>query len=289
MKKLILSIIFAILLMASPAAQAQIGPQEDFNKTLSHSTLALYEGGLNCAWHHYESFFGNFDIWQCGFKSAFTCTATVIDKKPAGDTNEYTAFTAGHCFNWNRIDKYFVGETIDEAPVLKHVYVEKFENDKRYDYAIIKFRSTTDYTPIELDKDETYPAVGTEFYNDNFSLGLGKMYVQGQVVSEELVDPDVKRRFLVNIGIGPGASGSALVDKKTHKIIGMVEAIFPSTQMPTLCMPTGKTLQDFIADDSTGIKPLPPSSAPKATDPKDESLLKTVLSVFSKLFIFIGI
>ena len=76
---------------------------------------------------------------------------------------------------------------------------------------------------------------------------------------------------MVGIGVGPGASGSAVVDAQTGEIVGLVEAVFPGTQMPTVVIPTGQSLYNFIEDDSTGLKPdkEPPV---KDEDHKNESV-----------------
>jgi len=166
------------------------------------------------------------------------------------------------------VDDYYVADHAGEKPVMHHITFLKYENDERYDYAIFAFKSAHDFPMIEL-ADGDVPAIGTRVVNVNFSYGVTKEYLEGKVVSG-MIAPDegddckeCRGRYLATIGVGPGASGSAVVDADTHQIIGLAEGIFPSTQMPTLVIPTGNNLLNFIDDDSAGLRDLPPGPMPK--------------------------
>ena len=254
----ILPLVAVIALLASSASAKQQAPKEDFAGNLRKATVAVYQGKQVC---ENQTVLGYFDEpeqeWGCKFKSRFTCTGTVIQ---AAGTN-YLGLTAGHCFDWDKKDEYYISETVGEKPVLKKIKLVKFENDERYDYAVFTFSSGIDYPAVPVELDSPGPVLETEIINVNFAFGLVKQTTHGLTVSEIITTPavkgteDLKGRFLVNIGVGPGASGSAVVDKNTGKIIGIVEAIFPATQMPTVVMPTGKSLVNFMEDDSAGIAP----------------------------------
>jgi trypsin-like peptidase len=271
MRKALLSVLLALTMlvpvstMAGSAKQAIPLTDEQFREEVSHSTLAVYAGEQKCAWSKETIFIFQFDAWKCAFEEHFTCTATVIGH----DDGESIALTAGHCFDWANEKKYYVAESTVGKPVLHRVKLLKFENDERYDYAIISFSSIRQYAAIPIEKSTASDeVVGTPVMNVNFSYGIAKEFSEGKVVSE-IMQGDAggqcetcKGRYLVSIGLGPGASGSAVIDLKTREIVGMVEATFPNTQMPTVVIPMGKNFVDFFEDDSAGLKPLPRGPKP---------------------------
>lgn len=273
------TLVLALVLLASPLFTSAQETQAQFQDRLSHATLGVYHGEQKCAWVSEHVWIFSFLEWQCKFEEHFTCTATVIAAVPLNASSGYIAITAGHCFDWKELDKYYVADGVYDKPVMHKIIVQKFENDARYDYALITFESRADYPTIELEKmDADGPAIGTEVMNVNFSLGVVKQFTEGKVISEvvkstEGGDCDMcKGRYLVSIGIGPGASGSSVVDAHTHKIVGFAEAVFPGTQMPSVVIPAGKRLADFMDDDSAGIKPLPEGPKPKEDAPTLEHM-----------------
>jgi Trypsin-like peptidase domain len=262
----------AVLVMALSVASFVCKAEVSTDK-LSAATLAVYQGKQICKWNEAQSIFGSEWVWGCEFKSRFTCTATVIDSDGRGN---YVGLTAGHCFEWEHEKEYYVSEAIADKPVVHHITLKKFENDDRYDFAVFTFSSLNQYPVIEVDFENPTPKVGTKVSNVNFSLGLVKQTISGEVVSDIINQPiprmkELKGRFLVSLGLGPGASGSAIVDE-SGKIIGLVEMVFPATQMPSAAMPTGQTLKDFLEDDSAGLKDQPSAGAP----PADVEVLKEV-------------
>jgi hypothetical protein len=265
-KALIRSVVLAITLLAT-SLTVTAKPAPAFSDTLSKATLAVYAGKQVCGYKPVDTFFGLIDVWSCEFKTHFTCTATVVDKDGQGG---YVGLTAGHCFNYELMDsgvKYYVSEALSEKPVLNEITLRKFDFSSRYDYAVFTFQSMRDYPAIETLKDgESVPAIGTAVLNANYSLGIVKQVLEGKVVSKQVTldeggpncDGYCSGRYFVSIGLGRGASGSAVVDAKTHKIIGLVEIVFPGTQMATGVMPMGKQFIDFVNDASAGIKPQKP-------------------------------
>ncbi len=276
---LIRSVALAALLLFVPALKAQEPQAPPFSETLSKATLALYHGKQVCKWvPEDEGFlFGTTYSWGCEFKTRFDCTATVIDQV---DEHEYVGLTAGHCF----VDDqgYYVADEISNKPIVHAIKLVKFENDDRYDYAIFTFHSLRDYPTIKLnDKDAGVPMIGTSVINVNYALGFGKISLEGKVASLGLDVEGMKGRYLVTIGLGPGASGSAVVDANTHEIVGLVEAVFPKTQMPTVVIPTGKQLLNFMDDDSAGLPMQPevgePPQPPTPPVPAFWDLLRQML------------
>lgn len=254
----IVATLFASPVFATTKPADPVVPQ---TVNLKDATLAVYHGKQVCKYRTVDSFFGPYAEWGCKFESEFICTATVIETKGQGD---YLGLTAGHCFDWDKEKDYYISSQIGQSPVLKSIRLKKFENDERYDFALFEFQSLNVYPVIPIGKD--IPAVGTQVNNVNFAFGLVKQFTEGKVVSDQVITPsrkqleNIKGRFLVNIGIGPGASGSAVV--VDGKIVGLVEAIFPDTQMPTVIIPTGQTFLNFKEDDSAGLKPKPEPKKP---------------------------
>jgi len=257
---LALLICFAIPTFGQKPTPAPVAPAIDFKDSLRKSTLAVYKGGQECKTITQEDpLFGSFSQWGCSFQRRFICTATVVAR--LGEST-YVGLTAGHCFNWDNKNEYYVADKIGEKPVLHHINLIKFENDERYDYGVFKFQSSEEYPVIEIDTDSVKsPSVGTPVLNVNYAFGLVEETLEGKVVSDQVIDParpgmkKLKGRYLVGIGVGPGASGSPIVDGTSHKIVGLVEAIFPGTQMSTIVISTGEMLRNFKQDDSAGIEP----------------------------------
>jgi len=287
-KKLLLT---AALLLLSAVSVPAAKPAPPFQDTLSKSTLAVYVGKQECGYKTEQTFFGGIDIWTCEFKSRFTCTATVIGADGSGD---YVGLTAGHCFSYAALDKgykYYVSDELSQHPVLNEIQLMKFANEPRYDYAVFQFHSLKQYQSIEIQKEGAAPALGTEVENVNFSLGVVKQIAEGKVVSHQIDGnteelKHLQSRYFVNVGIGPGASGSAVVDKKTHKVVGMVEAVFPGTQMATVIVPMGDQFVNFMDDASAGLKP-EKSKGPATRwtpEPKVPVRVPTIWELITELF-----
>lgn len=257
----------AFLALSFPSVATPEPVKPNFNDTLSRATLAVYQGEQKCDWEKVDTYFGPMSAWGCHFVRHFTCTATVIGRS---SETEYVGLSAGHCINWDKEKNYYVSETIDDEPVLHNIQIIKSENDNRYDFVVFTFRSAKELPIVNLNHpDAGQPLVGTAVLNTNFALGIGKEHLEGKVVSEQLSETrlGMKTRYLVSIGVGPGASGSPVVDAQTHEIVGLVEAVFPGTQMSTVVIPTGRQLFDFMEDDSAGLKPMPEPEAPKSALP----------------------
>jgi hypothetical protein len=268
-------------------------PVENFEVTLSKAVMGVYHGKQECKWVKENFLWFDFWNWHCEFEEHFTCTATVVYADP--EEGQYVALTAGHCFDWKEINNYYISDGVGDKPVMHKATVQKFANDERYDYALVRFESIRSHPAIAIEKiDAEGPAIGTQVININFSYGVVKQVMHGEVNSEIIKSTEggdcesCRGRYLVSIGLGPGASGSAVVDAKTHEIIGFAEGIFPGTTMPTVVIPAGRRLADFLDDDSTGIKPLPegpkPSDAPGTPQQERKTFLKRVLAFFLRFF-----
>jgi Trypsin-like peptidase domain len=271
-KNFIRSIVFAVsmLIPALAAAQTPVyGPAVDFQDTLSKATLSVYQGKQICEFSSVDTIFGPMKIWGCSFKRRFTCTATVILKE---GPNEYVGLSAGHCIDWEHENDYLVGSSIAPDAALHSIKIVKSENDARYDFVIFRFHSLKELPVVHVETIETVPALGTKVMNVNFALGVGKHYSYGHVSSEPLDDEafGMKQRFMTSLEIAPGASGSAVVDVETHKIIGLAEFEFNRGNLGAGVIPTGKRFIDFMDDDSAGLKPQPEPKPTTAPDVKSK-------------------
>jgi hypothetical protein len=256
-----ISVLAVALCFATIAYGKQTQPT--VQETVSKATVALYAGKQVCQWNQDAvGFFGEPEwAWGCKFVSKVLCTATVID----ADGHDYIALTAGHCIlpEIREANAYYISDIVEDEPVLRHAKILKAENDDRYDYALIEFTSNKDYPVVSLNGEEdTVPAIGTELLNVNFSYGLGKQVVHGVVTSGLVNVEDLKKRYLTTLQTGPGASGSAIVDAKTGKIVGVLELGFPRSAMGAGAIPTGKNLANFIEDESAGLAEKPAVGEP---------------------------
>lgn len=253
MKSLIRSFMLAVLLCLIPASARAQAPEPSLQDNLSKASLPLYIGKQICQWSQTgEGFFGPEWVWGCKFVSMPICTATVIDNQ--GD--DYIALTAGHCIMpaIRKANGYYISDTIKDEPVLHHVEIIKSESDDRYDYAIIRFQSMKKYPTIPLnDPTEGSPVIGTKIMSVSYSLGYGRQVLHGVVTSDLVNVDEMKKRYLTTLQAGPGASGSAVVDESTGKIVGVLELGFPMSAMGAGVIPTGQNLFDFMEDDTAGL------------------------------------
>ena len=272
--------VLAAILCCATAVRGQVSQE-----TVSKATVVIDIGKQVCKWNESENIFGPDYEWGCKFVSKPVCTGTVVKKR--GD--QYLVLTAGHCIipAQRKDDNYYVSSVIENEPVLHHAKVLKAENDDRYDFALLEFSSLREYPTIDLnDSEDGPPAVGTELLNVNFSYGLGKQFLHGTVTSGLVQVDDMKKRYLSTLQVGPGASGSAVIDVKTGKIVGLVELIFPRSPMGAGIIPTGKALFDFMEDDSAGLSTPPPVGVPPQppTPPPPPSIWQEFIDILSRLW-----
>lgn len=271
-----LSVLLLLSAFVLPCSATQANPEApkavDFHEQLQKATLALYQR------------------WPTGlaknpFVTRFVCTATVV----AGEPTHYLLLTAGHCISPKPQFglEYFIAEKISDEPVLQSVELIKSANTRRYDYAVFLSHSPRTYPVIEVDTDNV-PKIGEKLYNVNFGLGLTKQVTSGVVGSDVITREESAGgcencvgRYMAEFGIAPGASGSAVVSEESHRIVGLVEAIFIGLANGTVVEPVGKNFDDFTIDDSVNQKALPVN--PNAIDKEDEHMSKTMYRAWRAL------
>ena len=225
-----------LLLLVSPVL-AQEKPK-GFHRKVFDATLALYA-------HDAEG--GGYD-----------CTLTAFRKVAGG----YFLITAGHCTTANpQIPKdaiFSVASEIDgtlEPLVLVHA-----ELNVPLDYAVF-FYKTTRRIPVIPFGDQRKERIGNKTVNVNFSLGITKEVSMGVIQSQLIATKEVslgplhsmkvQGLFLDSEFASHGASGSAIVSEKTHKIIGLLVSGMDGLTMPPFIEPITLIEADLAKRDLT--------------------------------------
>jgi hypothetical protein len=192
-----LALILLFVLVGLSVGASSIRAPKGFDGKLWAGTLALY-GTKNNITH-------------------FLCTSEPIGKI---DTGGYILLSAGHCVQLVPEDVQFsVAEEIGGART--PVTVIKAHYDADLDFSIFALKTTKKY-PLFVLGTEDGVRVGDRVVAPNFALGIGKQLSRG-LISSQVVSTG---EFLVQADGGPGASGSAVLSEKTHKVIGLLVSGF---------------------------------------------------------------
>jgi len=196
---------FALLLALAllfPVSVGSIQSPKGFVGKLWNSTFALY-GTKGSVTH-------------------FICTAEPIEKTADG----YRLLSAGHCVQSTPADLEFsVAEEI--GGVRTPVKMVKAYLGEDVDFALFELKTSKVYSVFDLGTEKGL-RVGDKTINPNFSQGLGKQLSPGVVASkpitksEDCDDAGCVGKFIVQEYAGPGASGSAVLSVKTHKVVGLL-------------------------------------------------------------------
>lgn len=202
------------------------------------------------------------------------CTATAYRKIDKG----YRFASAAHCVSGETDDEqkephYFITSDATGAKTfIPATLVRAGDRHVGDDFSIWSVTTDVAFSVIPLG-DSNALKIGADEVNVASPLGLGKQLFIGHVSAIKLDRPqldagEVQWRdvMLVDIGSGPGSSGSAIVDEKQKAIIGFLVGGF-GAHIGSICVPVSK-FADFEkrVDDGT---------YKKTSDPK---------SIFHKLF-----
>jgi hypothetical protein len=201
MKRFLILIALCLLSVFSIYAESFHEPRGFAGKAMS-STFALYA--------------------TLGPITHFDCTIEPIAKIEGG----YRLLTAGHCVQ--EVPDHMQFSVANEiGGTLYPVTLVKAVDDGNLDFALFDLKTTKKYFVFDLGLTDTV-TVGDHTINPNFALGLGKQLSYGIISSRQLIasedcdaDDDCVGAFLVQAYGGPGASGSAVLSAKTHRIIGL--------------------------------------------------------------------
>jgi len=203
------------------------------------------------------------------------CTATAYkpvlkDKTQIG----YRFVSASHCVEGEtdveqKSGKYFITpDAAGEKTFLPAKLIEAGDRKVGDDFSIFEVDTTVKFEIIPVgDSDKV--SVGEQVVDVASPLGLGKQYFQGYVSSTLLDRPPLdagdvqwKNVMLVQIGSGPGSSGSAVISEDQKAIIGFLVGGFHEN-IGAICLPANKfkTFEDAV--DKGTYKKTPPKSEMK--------------------------
>jgi trypsin-like peptidase len=202
MKRLLIVALLFLLTGLSMSADAIRAPR-GFSGKLWASTMVLY---------------GSDD----GVNITIGCTAEPYQKIAGG----YRLLSAGHCAPRNQPNlKFFVADEVNGSPT--PVTLVKAHFGDGFDFSIFDLKTTKHY-PLFVLGDDNSLQVGDEVIVVHFALSLGKQVSMGRISSASLGESGeclgtCIDSFLIQLsGGGAGASGAAVVSKKTHKVIGLL-------------------------------------------------------------------
>lgn len=216
----------ALLLFAAPIATAQ---KVDIKK-LNDAVVLLYQQDVS----------GD---------QKMACTGTVYRKMDKG----YRIASAAHCVEGDKDSqqkqlKFFV--TLDTAGAKTFIPVKLVEaGDKTLgdDFSIFETTGTEEFAVIPLgDSDKL--ALGENVESIAAPFGLGKQYFRGYVSTGQMDRPPVEAGdsvrwhdiFLVEIGGGPGSSGSSIVSDNQGAIVGFLVGSIPGSTVGKMILPVNQ-------------------------------------------------
>lgn len=165
------------------------------------------------------------------------CTATIFEKTAKG----YTFVTAAHCIGSDDTSKERSAKP-DNIPFFV-TFDEGGSNAKKFYPAKVTLvgyqHRGEDFSTLEVDTKEVWPVIplGDEkketvpapFWNVGGPLGLGKVVLEGAIANLDLDRPVVEgdinwqhSMVLQESGVNGGSSGSSLVAKDQHAIVGFL-------------------------------------------------------------------
>jgi hypothetical protein len=197
------------------------GPQEPY-ADIYRASFALYASSV-----------------EADVTNKFICSAQAIKKVSGG----YELLSAGHCTPANAEELppdmvFSVAEDIGGA--LMPVVLVKAELTDTLDYAIFYLQTKNKY-PADSLGDLKGVHIGDPTVDVNFSEGLAKELSPGLVASKIIANQpeehaDLEGLFEVQMFGSHGASGSAVIDQNTGKVIGIV-TMGSSGTMPLMVEP----------------------------------------------------
>lgn len=251
-KSLLLSSLL-LLLLAKPA---QAEKKAEFAQHVYNSVVLLYsqteDGGMK-----------------------MHCTATAYRVVTDLIGSKKTRFvSASHCVSGeNSVEqkqtKFFItADAEGEKTFIPATLVEAGDRKVGDDFAIFEVQGAQfDSIPLG-DSDKI--RMGDSVLDVASPLGLGKQYFEGYVSSIHLDRPpldagDVQwtNVMLVEIGGGPGSSGSSIISLDQHAIVGFLVGAFSGGNIGAVCIPVDK-FKAFEAAVDKGIYKKTPTSEHRA-------------------------
>jgi hypothetical protein len=216
----ILSLTLAAALSLAPLCSAKIKPLRGFDQKVYQGSLALYASSESLK-----------------IKDRFICSTQVVEKIEGG----YKLLSAGHCTpaNLQLPSDMTFSVSPDLGQPLMPVNLIAATLNENEDWSVFYFQTDKKMSVIEMG-DENDARINDKTIDVNFSLALAKEVSMGRVSSTVQDQGDMKGFFQVTQFDSHGASGSSVVDERTHKIIGIVIAGVDGATVPTFVEPISK-------------------------------------------------
>lgn len=179
------------------------------------------------------------------------CTATAYRRKDEKDGTKKTRFvSAAHCVEGDTDEeqskqRFFI--TLDAEGTktfLPAILVKAGDKKKGDDFSI--FEVEGDKFPVIPVGDNKSLTVGDQVVDVSSPFGLGKIYFEGYIGSLRIDRPPIEggdiewnNIMIVEIGAGPGSSGSAVVSVDQKAIIGFLVGAF-NGNVGVITMPVDK-------------------------------------------------
>lgn len=160
----------------------------------------------------------------------FLCTAFAVSRDKQAKDYRYVLLSAGHCvYNQPADVKFAVAEQIG-GPLFS-VTPAFARLEKSEDVSMFLFASPKKYPVLNLGDERYSSAIGDETINPNFSEGLVKQLALGRIASAAITNPVhcgylCDGRYIVQEQAAGGASGSPIILKRTHTVIGILVVEF---------------------------------------------------------------
>jgi hypothetical protein len=258
--KPILATLLLLLASVSLSSAAVIKPPQGFDGKVYAATQALYGSSASVE-----------------IKDRFICTVTAFRKVTGG----YLLIGAGHCTSANPdlpADLTFsvssnLGESTSPVTLLQSAMAGAA------DYAVYFYPTAKKIPTIAL-CDDCSARVGDKTVDVNFSLGVGKFVGKG-VIDSVILNGDLEGFFGVEMFGTHGASGSAVVSKKSHRILGLLIAGFDGATMPVMIEPI-VSIKASIEQAST-LRKAASTSASSNSTPQITEIME-ITSLFAHVF-----
>ena len=247
MKNILAVAALALSLLVAPQARAQKAP-ESLNQRVYDSVVLLY-------------------VQDGAGDMRMACTATAFDQKKSADQKKtvYRFVSAAHCVEGNddaqqKLEKFYISsDSNGEKNYLLAKLVQAGDKTQGDDFSLFEVTTADTFVVTPLGDDSTLKA-GDGVVNVAGALGLGKQFFQGYISEQHVDRPPVNigvvvwtDLMLVEIGGGPGSSGSAIVSTDQKAIVGFLVGD-AGADVGKLCVPVSKFKKFVTAVDSGKYK-----------------------------------
>lgn len=234
MRKAIAALLLVLGLLASPVTRAQAVPKADIHNLYNSVALLFTQD-------------------EAG-DMRMTCTVTAFEKTPVPNSSKstYRFVSAAHCVNGTtdaqqKLQKFYISaDTKGTKAYLPAKLIETGDKAMGDDFSLFEVETAEEFAVTALG-DDSKLALGDKVINIAGALGMGKQYFEGYVSESRLDRPPLNAGvvqwtdvMLIQIGGGPGSSGSAIVSVTQDAIVGFLVGSDAMGDIGKLCVPVTK-------------------------------------------------